>query len=229
MAQPLRLAVCLFPGVTALDYQGPMELLGFISPKNLNGSRNDIFPEPLLYSIDATYLSHDLEPVEPTSGPQVLPNLSYGAAVSQYDIILVPGGPMPAVQNARDLVVPFLKRQAPGAQYVLSVCTGSWLLAKAGILDGMKATTNKSAFRHIAEDTKDLPITWVKKARWVVDDDSRLWTSSGVTAGQDLGHAFMEYLIGKPNAEVVRNICELSTRGQGDDEFAAYYGLLDDC
>lgn len=46
-------------------------------------------------------------------------------------------------------VLEFIKLQAPGARYVLSVCTGSWLLAKAGVLDGKKATSNKAAFRSL--------------------------------------------------------------------------------
>jgi putative intracellular protease/amidase len=50
------------------------------------------------------------------------------------------------LQNVADSIVLFLKGQAPGAKYILSVCTGSWFLAKAGILNGKKATTNKAAF-----------------------------------------------------------------------------------
>jgi putative intracellular protease/amidase len=96
MAQPLRLAVCLFSGVTALDYQGPIELLKFISPKYLGSSRSVIFPSPPAYSIDVTYLSHNLEPIEPAGGPLILPDASYDAtstgSTTQYDIILVPGG-----------------------------------------------------------------------------------------------------------------------------------------
>jgi putative intracellular protease/amidase len=91
MTVPLRLAVCLFPGVTALDYQGPMELFNFISSKQLSGPIGGLFPNPP-YSIDTTYLSHDLKPIEPFAGPWLLPSTTYGDTVGQYDIILVPGG-----------------------------------------------------------------------------------------------------------------------------------------
>ena len=46
-------------------------------------------------------------------------------------------------------LINFLKRQAPGAEYVLSVCTGSWILAQAGLLDGKRATSNKAVFRNV--------------------------------------------------------------------------------
>jgi putative intracellular protease/amidase len=169
MAVPLRLAVCLYPGVTALDYQGPMELFGFISNKSLNGPKNSRLPlpEPLKYTIETTFLSHDTKPVEPKSGPLILPNASYTDPTGQYDIVLVPGGkwplliadrfqivlwctvPMTAVYNAPDAIVEFLKQQRPSAKYILSVCTGAWFLAKAGILNDRKATTNKSSLRTI--------------------------------------------------------------------------------
>ena len=78
-------------------------------------------------------------------------------------------------------VVNFIKRQEPGTEYILTVCTGSWILSKTGLLSGRKATTNKLFFNHVKEDTKDLNITWIPKARYVVD--GKYWTSSGVTAG----------------------------------------------
>jgi len=224
--QPLRLAVCLFPGVTALDYQGPIELLGRLSPENLN----IYFPSPPSHSIETTYLSHNLEPLKPMTGPLVLPNASYSVTdpIDQYDIILVPGGRGARPGSVPGSLIEFVKRQAPGAKYILSVCTGSWILAETGVLNGKKATSNKAALRSIMENTKHLPITWIKKARWVVDDDNKLWTSSGVTAGQDLANAFLEHLIGKQHSEILRNIIELSSRGEGDDEFATYCGLSDD-
>jgi len=92
MAQPFRLAVCLFSGVTALDYQGPIELLKFISPRYLSSSRSVIFPSPPAYSIEVTYLSHNLDPIEPAAGPLILPDALYDTTTTQYDIILVPGG-----------------------------------------------------------------------------------------------------------------------------------------
>lgn len=91
MTVHLRLAVCLYPGLTALDYQGSVELFGFISSQSLN-SGIGLLPLPQPYTIETTFLSHDMEPVEPSSGPRVLPNASYIDNVGQFDIVLVPGG-----------------------------------------------------------------------------------------------------------------------------------------
>lgn len=87
---PLRLAVCLFPAVTALDFQGPIELLGFLSPESLKRH----FTNPPSHSIETTYFSHNLDLVKPSSGPLIQPDRSYSDTGSsiQYDILLVPGG-----------------------------------------------------------------------------------------------------------------------------------------
>ena len=113
---------------------------------------------------------------------------------------------MKGIRSAPDKVDPslieFLKKQAPGAKYVLTVCSGAWIIAATGFLNGKKATTNKSLCRtivvclnldRIITDQRtltfiippkagtDKSIEWVPKARWVVDGNTL--TSSGVTAG----------------------------------------------
>lgn len=71
----------------------------------------------------------------------------------------------------------------------------------------------------------DYPKTnWVPRARWVVDGNT--WTASGVTAGADMGYAFLTHLVGKEFAEMVRGIVELSVHKEDDDEFADVYGLV---
>lgn len=91
MPPVLTLAVCLFDKVAATDFQGPVELLGFISPKNLENKALALDPA---WSIEASYLSTSLDPVQPMSGPHLVPTRTY-ASVSrdeQFDIILIPGG-----------------------------------------------------------------------------------------------------------------------------------------
>ncbi|KAK0438499.1 class I glutamine amidotransferase-like protein [Desarmillaria tabescens] len=120
----------------------------------------------------------------------------------------------------------FLKRQGPNAKYILTVCTGSWILSSTGLLDGKRATSNKEMFNVIKEDTKDLPITWIPKARWVATEDKKIWSSSGITAGMDLAYAFLEYLTGKGPADAAAGFLEMMVNGEGDDPFAAKYGLV---
>ncbi|KAJ7072057.1 class I glutamine amidotransferase-like protein [Mycena amicta] len=222
----LQVGVCLFPGVTTTDYQGPVELLGILSAKNraralsgLSGVSKEL-PD---FTIEFSYLSHCLDAVEPTAGPLVKPSRTYDEAQEQFDIILVPGGPKvnpPSACNA------FIKRQSPGAKYILSVCTGSLILARIGILNGHRATTNKRAFREVQEETKDMPITWVAKARWVSTEDKKIWTASGITAGMDMAGAFLDHLVGVTLGHAMRAFIELSIKAEDEDEFAAYQGLV---
>lgn len=85
----LSLAICLFDQVTALDYQGPLELLGFLDPKNI---KPDVPTPP--YLLDITYLARTLEPVKAAAGPRALADRTYDAVADgeQFDLILVPGG-----------------------------------------------------------------------------------------------------------------------------------------
>ncbi|KAK7005781.1 DJ-1 protein-PfpI domain-containing protein [Favolaschia claudopus] len=222
MTQTLQVAVCLFPRVTTLDYQGPVELLGILSAKSRDRAVRAGIKMPDL-SFEFTYLSHTLEPVEPTSGPAAVPKLTYDDAKQQFDIVLVPGGPS---VNPPSACGEFIKRQAPGAKYILTVCTGSLVLARTGLLKGKRATTNKSAFRDVKEETKDLEIDWVPKARWVVTEDKKIWTASGVTAGMDMAGGFLDHLVGPEDGRKLRAFIELSMKAEDDDEFAAYHGLV---
>jgi putative intracellular protease/amidase len=92
----LRLAVCLFPEVTALDYQGPIEFLGSLSKKILeNLTMASVLSEMPKYCLDIEYLAATLEPVTQGSGPSAVPERTYDELIAtkeQYDILLVPGG-----------------------------------------------------------------------------------------------------------------------------------------
>ena len=81
----------------------------------------------------------------------------------------------------------------PELQYLLTVCTGAGVAARAGVLDGKYATTNKRAW----ESTTALrtEVKWIAKARWVVDGN--IWSSSGVQAGMDLMYAFATHIWGE--------------------------------
>lgn len=113
--------------------------------------------------------------------------------------VLIPGG-----IGARSLVpdVAFIEKLTAivkQADYVLTVCTGSQLLAKTGLIDGKKATTNKMAFAMVEASVP--AVQWQKKARWVVD--GRFYTSSGVSAGMDMAVGFITDQYGKEDADWV--------------------------
>ncbi|KLO14623.1 class I glutamine amidotransferase-like protein [Schizopora paradoxa] len=215
-----NVAICLFNNVTALDFQGPIELFGFLSPASLERRGSSLFDPKI--ALNLHYLSTTLDPITPISGPKMNPTDVY-SSTKQYDILLIPGGPGARPGVVPDELLAFIKKQAPGAQYILSVCTGSWILAGTGLLDGKRATTNKAAFARCKEATSD-SIQWVPKARWVVDGN--IWTSSGVTAGMDMANAFLTHVYGEKTTKQIRNIIELSAKEETDDEFAHEHGLV---
>ncbi|KAL0575619.1 hypothetical protein V5O48_006344 [Marasmius crinis-equi] len=221
-----RMAVCLFPLVTMTDFQAPVELLGAFSTPNRKvfGHLYSSLPD---CAIDPEYLSHTLEPVAPAAGPAVNPTMTYEDAMKvDFDIIFVPGGINPP-ETSHPSCSEFIKQKGPKAQYLLTVCTGSWLVARTGLLTGKRATTNKALYKHVVEDTKEFNVEWVPKARWVMNDDKHIWTSSGVTAGIDLAYAFLKHLVGEKFADELKGIAELSTKeNSDDDEFAARFGLV---
>ena len=99
----------------------------------------------------------------------------------------------------------------------------SALLAKAGLLDGLQATTNKAAFDWVAGQGPN--VKWVKKARWV--RDGAYFTSSGVSAGMDMSLAAIAHLLGKETAEQVAIWAEYDWHQDPDwDPFAAIHGLV---
>jgi putative intracellular protease/amidase len=97
------------------------------------------------------------------------------------DVLLVPGGVGNIVleQTNNTSVEDFIALRFNQVDYLLSVCTGSVSLAKAGVLEGRRATTNKGAWAWVSSQGRN--VTWVPTARWV--QDGKIWTSSGVSAG----------------------------------------------
>jgi len=231
MPQTLTVAVCICNDVTLSDFITPVEILsGLNLPDNPAFAMAEIENTPYRVKID--YLAPTMEPVKPLMpfAPTVNPTMTYDAAIksgTQFDIVWVPAGPLLDPATGADMTpreeINFIKHQAPGAKYMMSACAGTIPLASAGVLEGKRATTNKMLFRAI-EATTSKNITWVPKARWVVDGN--VWTSSGVTAGSDMALAFLEHLVGAKAARQVRGTVEIPERGEGDDPFAEFFGLV---
>ncbi|KAL2848523.1 class I glutamine amidotransferase-like protein [Aspergillus pseudoustus] len=212
---PLRIGVLLFPGFQALDAFGPLDCLNVLSRT-----------QPLTLSI----LSHDLSPVttktpsSPSSIAQsILPTHTFTNA-PPLDVLLVPGGLGTRLLDSEPITasIAFIRSVYPTLQYLITVCTGSGLAARAGVLDGRLATTNKRAFGELRAWGPD--VEWVAKARWVVDGN--VWTSSGVSAGIDVALAWIAHVYGEESARGVANGMEYRRVTDADDDpFAELYGL----
>ncbi|HYC57397.1 MAG TPA: DJ-1/PfpI family protein [Candidatus Binatia bacterium] len=200
------LGVLLFPGFEVLDVYGPLEMVG-----NLKGM------------IDIVMVAEHAGAVTSSQGPQTLAGEGF-ATCPRLDLLLVPGGIGTRKEVANEALLRWLRSAAASAEIVTSVCTGAGLLAKAGLLDGRRATTNKFAFSWVVEQGPK--VEWIKEARWV-DDGDRV-TSSGVSAGMDMMLALVERLYGADLATTVAQRAEYEWhRDAAWDPFARLCGLVD--
>lgn len=135
----------------------------------------------------------------------------------QTDILLVVGGKgtRQVIEDSQFLQT--LTRLSESADWVLSVCTGSALLAKANILDGKRATSNKLAWQWVIEQSDK--VDWVQQARWVVD--GKFYTSSGVSAGMDMTLGFIADRHDIATARRIANYTEY--RWQEDSQLDDFY------
>jgi len=125
--------------------------------------------------------------------------------VPKLDLLMVPGG-LGNRGNKTDWVIEFARSRANSTDYIASVCTGSLLLAKAGVLDYKNATTNKAAWKNVVVHGPN--VSWVPNARWT--HDGKIWTSSGVAAGMDMTYALLSWMYGSKDVNKTMNLMEFS-------------------
>jgi transcriptional regulator GlxA family with amidase domain len=134
--------------------------------------------------------------------------------------LLVPGGAGVRFEvNNLDLLNA-IQRLSKDANFILSVCTGSALLAKAGILDEKEATTNKRLYDWVTQ--QGTRVKWIKKARWV--KAGNIYTSSGVSAGIDMSLGFIADNFGIETAEGIARTIEYAwNKNSEEDIFSTLY------
>ncbi|MEO0359473.1 MAG: DJ-1/PfpI family protein [Pseudomonadota bacterium] len=200
------LAVFVFPSVQTLDLFGPIELLGGFDDR-----------------ISLTLVAETDEPVPTRHGQRILPDRTIHDPAS-YDLLMIPGGDG-ALQVAESAeAMDWIRAKVDDAELVMTVCTGSVLLAMTGKLDGYEATTNKQDF--LATAPLGPNVKWRRKARWV--EDGKFFTSSGVSAGMDMALAVAAHLFGVEAARWMAEGSEYEWREEPEwDPFAERCGLVD--
>ena len=191
----------LYPAFELLDLYGPLEMFGTLSDR---------------YRI--VTIAEAKGPVPSAQGPSTVAEHDFTDA-PRCDLLLLPGGmgTLPALTNPA--MLDYLRRASSAADVTMSVCSGSAILARAGLLDGLRATSNKQFF-DLAR-AQSAGVTWVEAARWV--DAGRFVTSSGVSAGTDMALAVIARLDGHEVAERVAEIAEYQWHRDADvDPFVRY-------
>ena len=178
MTTSLKIGLLVFPRITQLDMTGPLQVFS-----SLTGAQ--VF---LVWK--------SLEPVPSDTVLTIAPTVTF-ADCPQLDVICVPGGYGTDDLMADDEVLEFLRRQAQGAQFVTSVCTGSIVLGAAGLLKGYRAATHWSA-------VEVLPLFGATISRERVCIDRNRITGGGITAGIDLGLTVVASLVDRRTAEAIQ-------------------------
>jgi transcriptional regulator GlxA family with amidase domain len=198
------LGVVLYRGFELLDVFGPLEAFG-----NLPGV------------VRVVTVAEQSGPVASAQATRAIADHGFADA-PPLDLILVPGGIGSREEAENPALLRWLRERAERAEIVMSVCTGTAILARAGLLDGRRATTNKAFFRWVADQGPK--VEWVHRARWV--DDGKLVTSSGVSAGIDMALHVIARLTDRATSEAVARLMEYDWHTDADvDPFADVWPL----
>ena len=193
----MEIAVLLFDDFETLDVFGPVEIFGRLVE---------------LYSIK--FYSQKGGQVKNGHGVSILTDKLEVLHKNDVEIFLIPGGLGTRKEVENKLLIDKIKEISNFSKYVLTICTGSVLLARTGLLDNKNATSNKRAFTWVM--TNGANVIWNKKARWTVD--GKFYTSSGVSAGMDMALGFLGDRYGIELARKVANEIEYNWLENKDND-----------
>jgi transcriptional regulator GlxA family with amidase domain len=205
-----RVLIVSFEGFQLLDVTGPWEVFGrttrYLRDRGLAGG----------YTLELV-ASHSGS-VTSSSGLSLAVQRPLGAVRGAIDTLVVAGGLGTQRALGDRSLVAFVKQAAGRARRTASVCTGAFLLAEAGLLDGRRATTHWNACAQLAERYPKLRV----ESDPIFVRDGRIWSSAGVTAGMDLALALVEQDHGRDVAlGVARELVLFLKRPGGQAQFSA--------
>ncbi|KAK3080335.1 hypothetical protein LTS18_002345, partial [Coniosporium uncinatum] len=226
------------PGWEILDVFGPLEILFSLSYFN-KMTLSIISPEVGL--VPAGVPPHSFAAGFPKTDygyvltPQIQSTHTFANAPA-LDILFVAGGfgVVALDQENSTIIEDFIINRFPRVEYIVGISLGVVPMAKAGILNGKRATTNKSAWSYVTTGHGS-NISWVPTARWV--QDGKVWTSSGVAAGKahhpvskelterlDTTYALLKYLYGPEPLDTMMNVIEYAPHTNPSwDPYAVVY------
>ena len=210
--QHRTIGIVAFPDVEVLDITGPFEVFNFA---NLGLIRQGITEENI-YSLKL--LAETPGPIATMSGLQIVAENMYGVPNDEFDTLLIPGGCVEKVLNNEKLIT-WIKAMSPKVRRLVSVCTGAFLLAEAGLLDGRKATTHWDFCQPLAKNYPGIQV----EPDYIFIKDGHIFTSGGITSGIDLALALLEEDWGRDLAlYVARYLVVFLKRPGGQSQFSSY-------
>jgi putative intracellular protease/amidase len=183
-AAPVRIAMLLFPGMTALDLVGPQVLLAGLAPGSL------------------FLVAEEASPVTSDTGLALHATTRFADCPADLDVLFVPGGDGTPARMRHAPTLEFLRDRAGRARWITSVCTGSLILGAAGLLEGYRATSHWSVRDAVLPLLGATPVD-----ERVVFDRNRV-TAAGVSAGLDFALALAARLRGADYARTAQLVAE---------------------
>lgn len=201
----VTVGMVLFDGFQLLDVFGPLEMFSGMHDK-----------------VRIVMVAERTGLIQSIAGVSVQSDFLFAQA-PRLDVLLIPGGMGTRREVDNPLLIEAIKSLSMKTEHVASICTGAALLARTGLLDGRKATTNKRAFQWAT--SQGPAVQWVKEARWV--EDGKYFTSSGISAGMDMSLGLIAKLFGRDAAQQVADGAEYTWHSNPtDDPFARLNGLV---
>jgi transcriptional regulator GlxA family with amidase domain len=208
---PRVIAIVAFPGVQSLDVTGPLEVFAAAQLLLEAAGRRE-------RGYDVRVLSRDGRPLRTSSGLTITPHAALLDAPEPIDTLIVAGGPGHAEAAADRALVDWIAHASTTARRTASVCTGAFLLARAGLLDGRRATTHWAFAQQLQSTHPNVRVD----PEPIFVRDGPVWTSAGVTAGMDLALALVERDLDRDAAlTIARHLVLFLRRPGNQSQFSA--------
>jgi transcriptional regulator GlxA family with amidase domain len=208
---PRRIAILLYPGVQSLDVTGPLEVFSAAREALAASGSED-------RGYEIATVARSPRAVRSSSGLRLLPDGPLPPAGQQIDTLIVPGGSGREQAGSDETLLRWLARAPRSCRRVAGVCTGSFLLAAAGLLDGRRATTHWAHAARLAREHPEVAVD----ADPIFIRDGGVWTSAGVTAGMDLSLAMVEEDLDRDVALLIaRHLVMFLRRPGNQSQFSA--------
>jgi transcriptional regulator GlxA family with amidase domain len=210
-SSPRQVAILAYPGVQSLDVTGPLEVFAGAHQLIAATGRS-------ARGYEVTIASQDGAPLRSSSGLTLTPHSTVRDAPGEIDTLIVAGGSGCMDAAADRTLVEWISQASRRARRTVSVCTGAFLLARAGLLDGRRVTTH---WAFAAELARLHPAVRVDPDP-IYLRDGRIWTSAGVTAGMDLALALVEEDLDREAAlAIARHLVLFLRRPGNQSQFSA--------
>ena len=211
VGSPREVLILAYPGVQSLDVTGPLEV--FAGARRLVGAAG---PDRRSYRV--RILSADGAPFATSSGLMLAPHGALGDAPAEIDTLIVAGGPGSRAVEADEELIGWISDAGSAARRTASVCTGAFLLARAGLLAGRRATTHWAAADALARRYPEVQVD----PEPIFLRDGPIWSSAGVTAGMDLALALVEEDLDREAAlTIARHLVLFLRRPGNQSQFSA--------